>query len=119
MSRILAVDDEADQRDLLRRIFERAGNEVSEANDGAAALKVVRESPVDLVVTDMMMPVMSGPELIRRLRCDPSTAHIPILAVSRDTELAGAADAIIGKPYRKEDLVAAAETLLREGRIRR
>lgn len=119
MSRILAVDDEADQRNLLRRIFEQAGHEVTDASDGAAALKLVRESPVDLVVTDMMMPVMTGPEFIRRMRCDPSTAHIPILAVSGDSHLADTADAITAKPYRKEDLVTAAEALLREGRIRR
>src|SRR6266542_1961411 len=58
MPRILVVDDEPDQRFLLRRIFERAGHEV--IGDGAAALRVVHESPPDLVVTDMMMPITDG-----------------------------------------------------------
>jgi CheY-like chemotaxis protein len=66
MSRILVVDDEPDERFLLRRMFERAGHEVLDAADGAAALAIVRESAPDLIVTDMMMPVMDGPELIRQ-----------------------------------------------------
>ena len=47
----------------------------------------------ELVVTDMMMPVMDGRELIRRLRADPATAHIPILSVTGNGELANTADA--------------------------
>jgi CheY-like chemotaxis protein len=116
VSRILVVDDEPDQRFLLRRILQRAGHEVSEANDGAAALRAVRESAPDLVVTDMMMPVMSGVELIRCLRGDPATAHIPILAASGDPYLAGAADTVVPKPYEWRHLLAAADALLKEGR---
>jgi CheY-like chemotaxis protein len=112
----LVVDDEPDQRFLLRRTLERAGHEVSEANDGAAALRSVQESAPDLVVTDIMMPVMDGVELIRCLRGDPATAHILILAASGDTQLAGAADAILPKPYAGHDLLAIANALLKEGR---
>src|ERR1017187_7344036 len=115
MARILVVDDEPDQRFLLRRILQRAGHEVSEANDGAAALRAVRESAPDLVVTDVMMPVMNGVELIRCLQSDPATAHIPILAASGDTDLAGAADAIVPKPYDMHHLLTVVETLLKEG----
>jgi CheY-like chemotaxis protein len=118
VSRILVVDDEPDQRFLLRRTFERAGHEVTEANDGAAALRAVQESAPDLVVTDMMMPVMDGMELIRCLRGDPATAHILILAASGDTHLAGAADAILPKPYGGHHLLEIAEALLKEGRDR-
>jgi CheY-like chemotaxis protein len=64
----------------------------------------------------MMMPVMGGAELIRRLRCDPATAGIPILAASGDSHLAAGADAVIAKPYAWRDLAAAADALLREGR---
>lgn len=116
MSRILVVDDEPDQRFLLRRILQRAGHEVSEANDGAAALRAVRESAPDLVVTDMMMPVMDGVELIRCLRGDPATAHIPILAASGDTRLAGAADAVLAMPYDWHHLLTLVAALLKEGR---
>jgi CheY-like chemotaxis protein len=116
LSNILVVDDEPAQRSILRRIFERAGHEVADAGDGAAALQAVGKSPPDLVVTDMMMPVMDGAELIRRLRCDPATAGIPILAASGDSHLADGADAVIAKPYACRDLAAAADALLREGR---
>jgi CheY-like chemotaxis protein len=112
----LVVDDEPDQRFLLRRIFERAGHEVSDAVDGAAALAAVRESAPDLVVTDVMMPVMNGVELIRRLRADPATDHIPILAASGDSQLAGAADAIVPKPYEWQKLIDVATALLKKGR---
>jgi CheY-like chemotaxis protein len=116
VSRILVVDDEPDQRFLLRRIFERAGHEVSDAWNGAAALKAVQGSAPDLVVTDMMMPVMGGVELIRCLRDDPATADIPILAASGDTHLAGAADAAVTKPYDWRHLLVVADALLEEGR---
>jgi CheY-like chemotaxis protein len=118
VSRILVVDDEPDQRFLLRRIFERAGHEVSDAGNGAAALKAVRGSALDLVVTDMMMPVMGGAELIRSLRADSATAQIPILAASGDIHLAAGADAAVLKPYEWRHLLAVAESLLKEGRVR-
>ena len=116
MPKVLVVDDEPDQRFLLRRIFERAGYEVNEAEDGSVALPAVRESPPDLLVTDMMMPVMDGAELIRRIRGEPALAHIPVLAVSGDPHLAGAADVVIPKPYDWHAVLAAAEALLKEGR---
>jgi len=112
LSRILAVDDEPDLRYLMRRIFERAGHEVTVAGHGDAALLAVRASPPDLVVTDMMMPVMGGVELIRRLRADPLTAKIPILAATGDAPLAGDADAVLAKPYRPAELLTAANALL-------
>jgi CheY-like chemotaxis protein len=112
VSTILVVDDEADVRFVLRRIFERDGHEVVEAGHGAAALECVLRSPPDLVVTDVMMPVMGGVELIRRLRVDPTTRDIPILAVSGDSHLAVAADAVVPKPFHADNLMAAVNALL-------
>ncbi len=112
--RILVVDDEPDQRFLLRRVFERAGHQVVEAGDGAAALDSARESPPDLVVTDLMMPVMDGVELIRRLRSEPATAAVPILSVSGDWHLGGAADAVVPKPYDWHELIEVADGLLKK-----
>ena len=116
MARILVVDDEPDERFLLRRAFERAGHEVTDAADGAAALAIARESLPDLVVTDMRMPVMDGAELIRRLRADPATAGIPILASTGDTDLARGADLIRSKSSSLQQLAAAADVLLKKGR---
>jgi CheY-like chemotaxis protein len=101
---------------MLRRVFERAGHEVAEAGDGAAAWASVQQSRPDLVVTDLMMPVMGGVELIRRLRAEQTTAAIPILAVSGDSHLAVDADAALAKPYAWKELIALAEGLLKEGR---
>ena len=112
MSRILVVDDEPDERFLLRRMFEREGHEVLDASDGAAALIIVRESLPDLIVTDMMMPVMDGAELIWRLRSEPATADIPILAASGDLDLATGADAVVSKPYAWRHLAEVADALL-------
>lgn len=112
MVNILVVDDEPDLRFILRRIFEGAGHQVSEARHGAAALEAVAAAPPDLVVTDMMMPVMGGAELIRRLRADPGSAAIPIMAVSGDPHLAGGADVIVPKPFHKRDLLASLSDVL-------
>ncbi|WP_433789700.1 response regulator [Actinoplanes sp. CA-252034] len=110
------VEDEPDLRFMLRRVFTRAGHEVTECGDGAAALASVHELPPDLVVTDIMMPEMDGVELIRALRADPVTAAIPILSVSGDWQLAVGADAALAKPYQYKEILAVAEGLLREGR---
>ena len=115
MPRILVVDDEPDERFLLRRILEREGYEVLDASDGAAALAIVHESPPDLIMTDMMMPVMDGPELIRRLRNDPATAGIPILASTGDPALAVSADVVMSKSLPLQDLIAAVSACLNEG----
>jgi two-component system chemotaxis response regulator CheY len=60
----------------------------------------------------MMMPVMGGAELIRRLRADPSTAGIPILAATADAHLAIGADAVLTKPWKSQQLLTAANALI-------
>jgi CheY-like chemotaxis protein len=108
----LVVDDEPDLRYILRRVFERAGHEVADCSNGATALQAAQRSPPELVVTDMMMPVMGGAELIRQLRADPVTARIPILAVTGDAHLAGGADAVLAKPWTSPQLLAAVGALM-------
>lgn len=112
MYKIVVVDDEPDLRYIMRRVFERAGYEVADASEGVAALRAVHLSLPHLVVTDMMMPVMGGAELITRLRADPLTARLPILAATSDIHLARGADAVVAKPYRPAELLAAANALL-------
>jgi len=113
MARILVVDDEPDERFLMRRLFERAGHEVTDASDGAEGLRAVRESAPDLVVTDMMMPVMDGAAFIRELRADSSTASILVLVSSGDSHLAVGADAIVPKSRSFDQLREAVEVLLK------
>jgi CheY-like chemotaxis protein len=113
---ILVVDDESSMRFLLRMILESAGYEVVEAPHGAAALERAKESPPDLVVTDLMMPVMNGRDLVGRLRADPETARIPILLISANPRAdVAAVDAIVGKPFHPEAVVEAARSLAGSG----
>jgi CheY-like chemotaxis protein len=111
---ILVVDDEPDIRFMMRLIFEGAGHHVSEARHGATGLKSIRDRHPDLVTTDVMMPTMDGLEFIRRLRADPETAGIPILAVSGNSELATAADGRLAKPFLPRELLSAAALLIRD-----
>jgi CheY-like chemotaxis protein len=115
-SNVLVVDDESDLRFLMRRCFEKAGHDVRDAGDGAAALLAVQALRPDLVVTDLMMPVMDGFELIRRLRADPATAGIPIMSVSGNWEIESGADALVAKPYDWTVLITVAAGLLKNGR---
>jgi CheY-like chemotaxis protein len=112
VARILVVDDEADERFLVRRMFERAGHEVRDARDGVEALRAVGEFAPDLVVTDMMMPVMDGARFIAELRAEPATAAVLIVVSSGDTHLAVGADAVIPKSRSFDQLKKAADALL-------
>ncbi|GIE92465.1 response regulator [Actinoplanes regularis] len=113
MSGILVVDDEPDLRAIARRVLERAGHEVREAGNGQAALELVRQSLPDLILTDIMMPLMDGYELIRQIRADAATARIPILVMSGYHPRPLDADVqLIAKPFKLSDLVAAVEAQL-------
>lgn len=114
-ARVLVVDDEADLRFILRRCFDQAGYDVVEAGDGAAALRSVQQVRPDLVVTDLVMPVMNGFELIQRLRADPVTAGIPIIVVSSNWTQASGANAAVAKPFAAKDVLALAEDLIKDG----
>ena len=103
--RILIVDDEPDSLFLLRTILEHAGYQVEEASHGAQALDKVQIHPPDLVVTDLMMPVMNGRELILHLREDPRTAGIPILLVSTLPNRDEGADEVLEKPFRPNEIL--------------
>jgi CheY-like chemotaxis protein len=99
-------------RFLLRMTLEGAGYEVVEANNGVDALERAKASPPDLVITDLMMPIMGGRELIDRLRSDPATASVPILILSANGSLrVGDADAALGKPFDPDLLAETVATL--------
>jgi CheY-like chemotaxis protein len=106
VSVILVVDDDPEARVVLRVILENAGHEVVEAAHGAAALDLISPQRLpDLVVTDLMMPVLSGEEMIGRLRSAPATAAIPIVIVSGNAVAAwtlkasGLVEAVVAKPF--------------------
>jgi CheY-like chemotaxis protein len=113
--RVLLVEDAAFLRYAFGRLLRMHGFEVREANDGREALDCLNGFVPELILTDLMMPVMDGVELINRLRANPSTAGIPVVAITADaTEQAarqareaGAVD-VITKPI---DLPALLERL--------
>ncbi len=79
MANILIVDDVSANRKFLVTLLRYAGHQLTEAVDGSAALAAVRAAPPDLVITDVLMPVMDGYELVRQLRLDPATHRIPVV----------------------------------------
>lgn len=104
-------------RFLIRVTLEGAGYDVVEAHHGAVALERAKDSQPDLVVTDLMMPVMGGRELIDRLRSDPETTSIPILVLSANGSLrVGDANAALSKPFDPDALLENVRTLSQEGR---
>ncbi|MBP7570427.1 MAG: response regulator [Acidobacteria bacterium] len=122
---VLLVDDDRDTLALYGLILETFGFRVVPAENGRTALEAAAEDPPDIVVTDLAMPVMDGVELCVRLRSDPSTRAIPILAVSGqawngtdDQARRAGCDEVLLKPCLPDRLVDAVGRLLgRSGRL--
>lgn len=117
--RILSVDDSTSIRQLVSFTLEKEGYEVVLAVDGQDALEKAKDSPVDMVITDLNMPNIDGIALIRALRADPSFRFTPIVMLTTESasdkkdagKLAGATGWIV-KPFRPEQLVAVVRRLL-------
>ena len=77
MSRILFVDDDLGTLQLIELVLSRQGHQVLTASSGAGALRAMQDDLPDLVLLDLMMPVMDGYEVCRQVRANPRTAHIP------------------------------------------
>lgn len=116
-ARVLLVEDDKALRRYLEVTLERAGYAVFSAADGLDAMKLALAAEVDLVITDAMMPNLSGHELCRFLRNSPKLSHIPIVLLSglerkesgREEELA---DAFLSKPVSAETLTECVARLL-------
>lgn len=115
---VLVVDDEPDIRKLLRRVFEERGYRVLDADRGLAALRIVKETPPDIIVLDAMLPEMHGFELARRLKGSQRYGRIPIIMVSavykgwriaEDVKTSYGVDAYIEKPFKISDVLGAVE----------
>ena len=85
--RILVVDDNEMNRDMLSRRVKRQGHTVSVAEDGVEALEILRREPFDVVLLDIMMPNMSGYEVLERLKADAELRHIRVIMISALTEI--------------------------------
>ncbi|MFT5717071.1 MAG: two-component system chemotaxis response regulator CheY [Oleiphilaceae bacterium] len=113
MATILAVDDSASMRQMVSFTLKGAGYTVIEAEDGQKALDKAKGSAVDLVLTDVNMPVMDGIELVRNLRTLPAYKFTPILMLTTESagdkkvqgKNAGATGWLV-KPFNPEQLLA-------------
>ena len=117
---ILVVDDDKTNRNLLSIILKKAGYRVIEAEDGQDAIKKSLDTPVDLVLLDIMMPNMDGYETCRRMKEDSRTRDIPVIFLSAKTETrdkvmgldSGGAD-YVTKPFDKGEVLARVRSQLR------
>jgi len=83
---ILLVDDSRLLRTANHRALVRAGYDVIDAEDGQRALELAQEKMPDLILLDMMLPKLSGPEVLRTLKSDPRTSSIPVIVLSALSE---------------------------------
>ena len=111
--RILVVEDQEDNRQILRDLLTNAGYEMLVAEDGVQALEQAEKHRPDLILMDIQLPVLDGYEATRRLKANPELKAIPIIvvtsyALSGDEEKARAAgcDAYVAKPYSPRALLA-------------
>ncbi|MGA9994283.1 MAG: response regulator [Pyrinomonadaceae bacterium] len=122
---ILVVDDEPINRNLIERRLEREGYRVLTAENGREAVEKTREERPDLVLLDVMMPVMDGLEACRLIKDDAATQDIPIIFLSARDEtqtkvnaLALGANDYISKPFKVEELLARVDVAIRIKRER-
>jgi len=123
MARILVIDDNAELLDLLRMLLEqRGGHQTVLSANGADGLAQALSHPPDLVISDVMMPEVSGYEICRQLRANSSTASIPIIIltargqpVDHQAALDAGADDHMAKPVDTEELLKRVNDLLSKG----
>jgi two-component system chemotaxis response regulator CheY len=111
VSVVMIVDDDEDIRSALRLCLERDGHEVVPCEHGRAALdRLVEGDLPDVIVLDLMMPVMNGFELLQVLKQDPAWSRIPVVVVSANRGYSGddlGVSRILRKPFDLDDLVHA------------
>ncbi len=120
MKRILIIEDDRDIIELVRYNLSKEDFQVSSASDGSAGLATVKKSPPDLLLLDLMLPKLSGLEICKEIRRDPSLNRLPILMLTargdeadRVVGLEMGADDYVTKPFSPRELVARVKALLR------
>lgn len=119
---LLVIDDDADQRAVLKKVLEIAGYRVETAADGVDGILTATRQHPQLIIVDFMMPKIDGKETIRRLRSSPSTARIPIIALTAFSNpevefglLSAGADDFCPKSISKKVLLKRIEKLTNQG----
>ena len=121
MAKILLVEDNEMNRDMLSRRLERKGYSVVLAVDGAAGIAQAKAEAPELILMDMSLPVIDGWEATRQLKADPATAPIPVIALTahamaedRDKALGAGCDDFDTKPVEFNRLLHKIEELLKK-----
>lgn len=115
---VLIIDDDHDTLDLLE-LFLFKDYDVSTAVNGFEGLSKAQDKPPDLILTDILMPVMDGIKFINNLRKNPPTEAIPVIAVTSFTDkyprrslLSIGFSEVVNKPFTKDDVLSAVQTVL-------
>ena len=119
MRKILLVEDTPHLSEEIADVLRLEGFLVTRADNGLRALELIRESRPDLIVTDLLMPVMNGFQLIEKVRTMPTFGSIPVVILSAKTSLADkirgkevGANAFVQKPCKAHELVASINSFL-------
>ena len=119
MKRILLVEDNEVNRELIRDMLEGKAFEVAEAENGLEALHILAQTVPDLVLLDIQMPVLDGMSVIKHLREHPEYAALPVLALTayamvgdRERVMAAGFSGYVAKPIDRKTLIAAIDSLL-------
>lgn len=120
-ARILIVEDQDDVAQLIEIVLRNEGYTVAIARDGAQGLILARDWKPDLILMDIMLPGVDGGRLISRLRKEPETQNLPIVAMSasrtlRDRSGELEADALLAKPFDVDALLVQVQFLLSRDR---
>jgi len=125
-ARILIVDDEIQNLELMEAMLTSAGYEVFLAREGEEALRLARERRPDLILLDLMMPGLSGFEVCARVKTDPQTGGIPVLFVTalsqigdKERAMAAGGDDFLTKPFQRTELLTRVEALLKVRHLNR
>jgi DNA-binding response OmpR family regulator len=121
---VLVVDDSATIRAVLGKMLTQDGHVVSKAPDGETAIELARKESPDLIFLDIVLPGMNGFAVLRALRRDPLTRHIPIVMISGNPQATEqfyvqrfGADDFIKKPFGRAEVSACIDQLVRSGRL--
>src|SRR3990172_1887103 len=122
MARILVVDDDVNLLQMVRLMLQRVGHEVETSSNGEEGLLFASQKQPDLAIIDVMMPGLSGYDVVRRLRDDPFTARIPIVILTARSQpmdkqmaLEAGANAFLSKPVTAQELTDRVDAVLRAG----
>lgn len=119
MATILVVDDSQTETHILKSLLEKTGYTVQTAQDGAQAIEVAKKLQPDLILMDVVMPVLNGFQATRQLHRDPATADIPVIMVTTKDQEAdrswglrqGAVDYVV-KPVDGKELLSKIKSTL-------